>query len=135
MDEMDRLLNRLPGEPCPPELVFKTLRKVHIYRQRRLWLRFAVSGLLALVGLWLVAVNLSAAGQTFALPDSGLLLLLDWSGMSLNNIGLAMLNLVESLSISQRTLASLGGVAIPGFMALGFGILLLLGYLLPSGEL
>lgn len=134
MDEMDRLLSQLPGEPPAEDLAGRVLVAIRSHRRRRALAHLGAGAVLAIAGVWLLYAPLAAIAGQLALPESGLPLLLAAWDLVLAGITPFWEEIVAGLASLQGSFgALLAPTAWLGMMALAFAALLSLGKLLPRG--
>lgn len=131
MDKIDRLLSQLPSEPPPPNLALRICQTIQARRRRYVRVRMALSGILAVSGIWLAAPSLADWLQSLTLPPTGLPILFDWWGMSQSGVEIILTNAVSGLTSLQGTFTLLETSTWPGLAALALSTLLALDYLIP----
>ncbi len=131
MDKIDRLLSQLPSEPPPPDLALRICRTIQARRRRYVRVRMAVSGILALCGIWLTAPSLADWPRSLQLPSTGLPLLLDWLGAAQSGVEIILTNTMSGLTSLQGAFTLLETSTWPGLAALALSTLLALDQLIP----
>jgi len=134
MDEMDRLLSQLPYERHPedlPERIFLAIRA----RKRRNQQRLVLSGIMALIGIWLVTPALLSFLDTLEFPASGLLIMTRAVQNLAANLEASLVLAFLNFSAFQQSITeSLGFFTILGLSVLGVGVLLALDQLLTGWQ-
>lgn len=133
-DYLDHLLFELPSPSPPNDLVSLILRRVERRRKRRAQLHLALSGALALIGIWLLLPNLEVWLAQMALPANGLPVLVDGLDMAITGAAQELSNTLSGLLSLQQDVNSLGAPAWPGLVALAVSALLAADLLLPRTE-
>jgi hypothetical protein len=134
VDKMDHLLLQLPGEPPPVDLALRICQSIRMRRKRISRQRLVLSGILAILGLWLALPPITAWIFGFALPDSGLPMLYEWVELALAGIGTFLLNAVSGVTAFQSGFTTLNIPALLGLAALALSALLALDFLMPRAE-
>ena len=129
-DEMDALLARLPRSIPPRDLALRITRTIHKQRQLEQIGLFVSIGLV-LIGFWITIPSLVAWLNQFSMPSTGLPIIVQWIGVSmedtqgiLNNLYLGFSNLQSYLDNTGVTLAWIG------LLILGIGAFFVVKHLL-----
>jgi hypothetical protein len=132
LDDMDRLLLQLPGEPPPTGLSYRILSNIRARQRRTNRLRIALSTVLAGCGLWLVYPLLNAVLQGLASRSAALPAILDWYEIAQQDmVGFLASAGGDLTSFQEGFTASLGTPAWAGMLVLVLSAILVIGYILP----
>lgn len=134
MDSLDRLLTQMPGETPPPDLSRRIFREIRKRRQREAALRLGSGALLSLAGLWLSLPAILTGLLGVALPDNGLLVLLRWTELALQDMERLVFENWSGLVALQSSWTQSGIYSVPGLFALGLGALVMIQHILPREE-
>jgi len=85
-DDLDRKLFHLPSEAPAADLAGKVFRYVQVKRRRRLFVRLALTVVLAGSGLWLVSPLFTALPTSANLTEPALSVLLEWVRVAFTGI-------------------------------------------------
>jgi hypothetical protein len=131
MDDMDRLLAKLPGENPPADLAERICFRLSARQRKIARLHLVSAFFLAIFGLWLALPTILEWSFQTSLPNSGLALILSSSRVFGNEFFGVISNSLQGLLAFQAGFqTSLDNFAWLGLAALGIGALLGAGALL-----
>jgi len=135
MDDLDRILVRLPSDAPRRDLVAQISRYVRSKQRNAIRRRIALTLVLAVSGLWLSSPLFSALVASLKVSGSGLAMLLDWIQASLVDLESFINYAWNGLTGLQTSIAdSISASAWLGLAALGLSCLMALEQLLPKGS-
>jgi hypothetical protein len=135
VDDLDRLLYRMPGELPQSELAARICRQVGVRQHRAARARMGLSFLLAVFGIWLALPGLMNSLEDLSLPTSGLSYLYPLIQSFFNGLWGFTKDALNGLTSFQANLSQMMGVgAWLGMVALAGAALLALSLVMPPIE-
>jgi len=134
-DRLDKLLFKLPDEPAPTDLAARIYANILAHHRRHVTIRFGVSAILAVSGIWLALPGFAEMLQSLALPNSGWALVTALIEMAEAGAARMSTQFLSAVTAYQASLTNpISGVVWIGMIALAAGCLLALEQILPHGE-
>jgi hypothetical protein len=135
VDDLDKLLYQMPGEPPPSDLTARICLRIHRRQRRVLLARLSLSFLLAVCGTWLVLPGLINSTMKLSLPASGFSYLNPLVQSFLSGLWGFTQNTLNGLSAFQANLTqTIGAGAWLGMVVLASAALLALSLVKPQIE-
>ena len=119
MDQVDRMLSRLPSEDVAGDLAGRVNRYVRLKRRRRLAARFGLSLVLAACGFWLSSPLVTVLPDSVHLPGSGPAMAWAWGQAALSNLRIFLVSAWNGFTGLQS------GVATPLSASICLGLVIL----------